>query len=390
MNKISILMPTYNDCDTICETLDSLINQTYDNWELVIIDDGSKDDTKLIVEEYKKNNDTNNKIKYIYQKNQDQLLAIINGLKHISGDYIYILHSDDLLFDNNTLMRAALYLDTHPDIDGIIGDLTIIDGESNIKGTQQILPYINKKRIPAIQLLWLGRNLYVDFAFHRSEPFLKKVFNNYLEWDQPFWLNISVDKVSMLNITKVDFSFLKYRIYEGNYANEEVGKLCLIMGEIRTATQLMAHYNIPFYKLQYFFFRVFVHLKIFKLFHPIYQKKETKNKGKVIDFIISKRYPNGYSDNLFLNSLSKFYRKKVNRCIDFDSIYNGEDIYKGNGFRIFNKKLLKNELDKFYIMFMGEMCQGFNEIVVSKKNLGKAETVAKFLCIYPFVKIRSK
>lgn len=390
MKKISVLMPTYNDADTICETIDSLIVQSYDNWELIIIDDGSKDNTKEVVEKYKKKKDTENKIKYFYQENQDQLIAIINGLKHVTGDYIYILHSDDLLYDENTFMRAALYLDTHPDIDGILGNLTIIDKDSKITGTQNVLPYLNKKRIPAIQLLWLGRNLYVDFAFHRKETFIKKVYHNYLIWDQPFWLNINDDEVSMLNIEKVDFSFLKYRIYDGNYANEEVGKLCLIMGEIRTATQLMAHYNIPFYKLQYFFFRVFVHLKIFKWFHPIYQRKTTVNKSNVINFIISKRYPNGYSDNIFLNSLSKFYSKNIKRCIDFDSMYNGEDIYQGNGFRIFNKKILNNELDDFYIKFMGEMSQGFDEIVVSKENSSKAEDVTKFLCIYPFVKIRSK
>lgn len=390
MNKISVLMPTYNDADTILETLDSLVVQKYDNWELIIIDDGSSDDTKTVIEKYKKQKDKKNKIKYVYQENKDQLLAIINGLDYVTGDYIYILHSDDLLYDEETFSKAIDYLDKHPEIDGILGDLTIIDNKSNITGVQKVLPYLNKKRIPAIQLLWLGRNLYVDFAFHRKEAFLKHVYNNYLIWDQPFWLNINDNGVSMLNIHKVDFSFLKYRIYEGNYANNEVGMLCLIMGELRTTSELMAHYNIPLYKIQYFFYRVFVHLNIFKFFHPVYTSKKTKNRGSVINYIISKRYPNGYSDNLFLNSLSKFYNKKNNRSIDFDYLYNGEEIYQGNGFRIFNKKLLNNELDDFYIKFMGEMSQGFSEIIVSKKNYEKAYNVTKFLCIYPFVKIRRK
>jgi len=47
--KISVIMPTYNDSDSIVETLDSLKNQTYNNWELIIIDDGSSDNTKEIV-----------------------------------------------------------------------------------------------------------------------------------------------------------------------------------------------------------------------------------------------------------------------------------------------------------------------------------------------------
>lgn len=383
-------MPSYNDADSIIETLDSLIVQKYENWELIIIDDGSSDNTEKVVSEYKRKKDKDNKIKYIYQENQDQLLAIINGLNYITGDYIYILHSDDLLYDCEVFNKAADYLEKHKDADAIIGDLTIIDENSKVTGVQKVLPYLNKKRIPAIQLLWLGRNLYVDFAFHRKDAFMKTVYTNYLVWDKPFWFD-SFDEVKMLNVKKVDFSFLKYRIYPGNYANEEVGKLCLINGELRTATELMKFYNIPFYKIQYFFFRVFCHLNLFKIFVPIYQNKETKNKAEVVEFIINKRYDDGYNNNLFFKSLVFFYRNEKNRTIDFDEIYNGSDpIYLGNSFRIFNKQLVSNTLPKLYMDMFKEMELGFNEIIVSEKNKEKAENLTKFLCIYPFVRIRGK
>jgi glycosyltransferase involved in cell wall biosynthesis len=197
MKKISVLMPSYNDADSIIETLDSLIVQKYENWELIIIDDGSSDNTEKVVSEYKRKKDKDNKIKYIYQENQDQLLAIINGLNYITGDYIYILHSDDLLYDCEVFNKAVDYLEKHKDADAIIGDLTIIDENSKVTGVQKVLPYLNKKRIPAIQLLWLGRNLYVDFAFHRKDAFMKTVYTNYLVWDKPFWFD-SFDEVKML------------------------------------------------------------------------------------------------------------------------------------------------------------------------------------------------
>ena len=95
--KISILMPTYNDADTIKETLDSVFQQTYKDWEIIIVDDGSTDNTKKVIEQYKKNNDKDNRIIYVKQKNADQLNAILNGINYITGDYISILHSDDLL-----------------------------------------------------------------------------------------------------------------------------------------------------------------------------------------------------------------------------------------------------------------------------------------------------
>lgn len=387
MKKISILMPTYNDADTIVESLNSLFIQQYYNWELIIIDDGSEDDTENVVKKYKKEKDIDDKIKYIKQENQDQLLALINGLNHITGDYVYILHSDDVLFDEFVFNKAIDYFENHQDIDGIIGDITIIDGNGNISGKQKLLPYLKRKKIPVLQLLWLGRNLYVDFAFQKVETFKKTAYNNYLTWNMPFWLCIG-DKVNILNIHKVNFCLFKYRIYEKNYANNEIGKLCLINGELRTATQLMHYYNIPCYKLQYFAYRVFCHLGLYRLFKPIYQNKETKNKYQVIDFILKKRYPEGYKKNMFLNSLAEFYRNNNDRLIDFDNLYNGKDpIYLGNSFRLFNKQLVAGTLPKIYNNIFKEMQKGFSKIIVSKKNEEKALDLIKFLCIFPFVEV---
>lgn len=387
MKKISVLMPTYNDSDTITQSLDSLIMQNYHNWELIIINDGSSDDTEEVIKKYKEEKDQDNQIKYIKQQNKDQLLALINGLDYATGDYIYILHSDDLLYDKYVFDKAINYLDNHKDIDGIIGDLTIIDGNGNITGKQKLYPYLKRKKVPATQLLWLGRNIYVDFAFQKIETFKKFAYNNYLTWNMPFWLYMG-DKVEMLNLHKVDFCFFKYRVYESNYANNEVGKLCLINGELRTATELMHYYNIPFYKLQYFIYRVFCHFGLYRIFTPIYQNKETKNKYKVIEFILNKRYPEGYKNYAFLDALAEFYKQDKNRTIDFDKLYNGKDpIYLGNNFRMFNKQLIAGNLPKLYNDIFKEMKKGFNQIMVTEENKEKALNLTKFLCIYPFVKI---
>lgn len=99
--KISVLTPSYNDAISIKKTLDSLLMQTYTDWESIIIDDGSTDDTRKIIEEYKKEKGLEDKIKYIYQENKDQLNAILNGLQYVNGDYIFTLHSDDLLPDKD-------------------------------------------------------------------------------------------------------------------------------------------------------------------------------------------------------------------------------------------------------------------------------------------------
>lgn len=64
---VSIIVPCFNQAHFLPETLDSLLNQTYQNWECIIVDDGSTDDTKKIAEEYEKRDD---RFRYIYQENK--------------------------------------------------------------------------------------------------------------------------------------------------------------------------------------------------------------------------------------------------------------------------------------------------------------------------------
>ncbi len=388
--KISIIMPTYNDAKSICETLDSVIEQTYQNWELIIVDDGSKDETRSVIKSYKKAHKNDNRIQYVYQKNTDQLKAIIHGMDYISGDYIYILHSDDLLATKMVFERAVQYLEKYTEVDAIIGDLIVIDENSKITGRQEVLSYLKKEKTPAIQLLWLGRNLYVDFAFHRKKFFFENVKENYLTWNTPFWLNTS-DSLSMLNVKKVDFEFIKYRVHSGNYINNDIGKLNVINGELRTVTRLMKYYDIPNYKKQFYIFRIFNRLNFLQIYKPLYKKREFTNKAEVLDFIIRKRFSNGYNDNCFLKSLVSFYENFHSRKIYFKDIYNNEIIYKGNEMRQFNKELIDNKLPNLYLSIFKEMQVGFDEIIVkTEEEKEKAINLTKFLCIYPFVKVTKK
>lgn len=388
--KISIIMPTYNDSESIIETFDSVISQTYNNYELVIVDDGSKDETKNIVSKYIEDNKLEGKFKYIYQDNEDQLRAIINGLNYITGDYIFVLHSDDLLASNDMLDKSIAYMEENPNLDAIIGQLLVIDENSNLTGNIKINKYINKESTIANQLLWLGRNLYSDVGFYRKEVYLSKVKENYLRWNTPFWL-CTTNECKMLNVETVPFDFIKYRIHSGNYINNEIGKLNVINGEIRTVSRIMKYYSIPCYKFQYFIFRLFTKSKLTKLYKIFYKKKETKNKSDIIEFVLNKRFNNEYKNNIFLNSLYEFYKKDNKRSINFKDIYNGEIIYEGNQMRKFNNELIKNELPNLYINIMKEMEKGFNEIIVDNDlDYDKALNLTKFMCIYPYVNIVKK
>lgn len=94
-NKISVCIPTYNKSGTIEYTLRSVINQSYEDWELIVIDDSNNELTEIVLKKFSKN-DT--RIKYFRNKERLGLVKNWNEcIRQASYDYIYILHHDDFL-----------------------------------------------------------------------------------------------------------------------------------------------------------------------------------------------------------------------------------------------------------------------------------------------------
>lgn len=380
--KVSIITPTYNDAETIISTINSIVKQSLENWEWIVINDGSTDNTEEIILENITKLNIQDKTKYIYKNNSDQLNAIIKGLDFIHGDYIFILHSDDILPDDIFLERCVTYMESNKNVDGIFGDLLLIDKLGRTIGIQSVRKYKKEINNNVLLLLWLGRNLYSDVGFHRRESFVTSIKYNYLTWNLPLWLDTRSNKISNLNYKNVDWPMLKYRIHDGNYINNRVGKMNVINGEMRTAVELMKHYDIKFYKLQYYIFRFLNKIKKNVVYRPIYSSRETRNKYNVIKFIIDKRYKNGFEGNVLAKSIMNFYKKKSNRVIEFDSIPSKEDVYYGSDIRRFNEKMITYELGSFYDKILDEMQLGFKEIVVNNEEEEKImQDILKFLCI---------
>lgn len=94
----SVIIPTYNREGFISQSINSVINQDYKNWELIIIDDGSTDNTRELINEYIKKD---SRIKYFYQKNSERSIARNNGVKYATGEWICFLDSDDVFKTNH-------------------------------------------------------------------------------------------------------------------------------------------------------------------------------------------------------------------------------------------------------------------------------------------------
>lgn len=115
---VSIIIPAFNYAEYISETIKSVQAQTYAEWECLIVDDGSTDETARIVAEFAR---ADSRIQYIYQKNQGLAATRNNGIKLAKGDYIQFLDADDLL-EKNKLRTHTTFLDENPQIDICYGD----------------------------------------------------------------------------------------------------------------------------------------------------------------------------------------------------------------------------------------------------------------------------
>jgi glycosyltransferase involved in cell wall biosynthesis len=95
--KVSFIMPVYNAADYLRQNVDSILNQDYQNIEVILVDDGSSDDSAIIIKEYMKNDD---RVVGLFQENSGAPAARNKGMDYATGDYIQFVDSDDYLADN--------------------------------------------------------------------------------------------------------------------------------------------------------------------------------------------------------------------------------------------------------------------------------------------------
>ena len=121
--KVSIIVPVYNRHHLITDAVESVLDQSYQNWELLLIDDGSTDDTAVVCKEFAK---CHERIHYFYQENKGPYAARNKGLDAATGDYIAFLDSDDM-WCRHHLSSSVEFLEKYQNIDIVFGALKRID-----------------------------------------------------------------------------------------------------------------------------------------------------------------------------------------------------------------------------------------------------------------------
>ncbi|MCF6279735.1 MAG: glycosyltransferase [Flavobacteriaceae bacterium] len=177
MKKVSIIVPCYNQAKYLSEALESLAQQTYDDWECIIINDGSKDNTREIAQKWV---DKDERFKYIETANGGVSKARNIGIKKAIGEYILPLDADDKI--HNTYIEKALnIIQNNPELKLVYCEAAMF-GVANRKWN---LPKYSYKKL-------LVKNMIFTSALYRKKEY--ELVGGYTEGilfeDWNFWLKL--------------------------------------------------------------------------------------------------------------------------------------------------------------------------------------------------------
>jgi glycosyltransferase len=162
--KISIITVVYNAEPYIKDCIESVINQSYQPIEYIIIDGGSTDQTLNIIEKYKQN-----VTHLVSEKDQGLYDAINKGIKLASGGVIGLLNADDLLVGSHVVAEIAKAFAAQPDIQAVYGDLNYVTADKRKvvrqwRSQQADLKDLEKGWMPAHPTLYLKRELFKSYG----------------------------------------------------------------------------------------------------------------------------------------------------------------------------------------------------------------------------------
>jgi glycosyltransferase involved in cell wall biosynthesis len=125
--KVSVIVPCYNGEKYVAEAIDSVLSQTYHNFEILAVNDGSTDGTRNILHRYK---DSIRILEHENRVNRGQAASLNLALRESNGEYIAILNQDDL-WQPEKIQKQVAFLEDHPDIGLVYANGLIIDENGN-------------------------------------------------------------------------------------------------------------------------------------------------------------------------------------------------------------------------------------------------------------------
>ena len=162
--RVSVIIPAYNAADFIGQALESVLAQTYDDYEIIVVDDGSTDETQAVVEPYRDN------IRYHYQENQGVSLARNQGLALARGELIAWLDSDDFFYPDKLAKQVAIF-DQQPFVGMVHSGWNMVNEKGQVFAEQTLWEHFSILDIEA----WLVHGIVLPSAMMFRRPWLEEV-----------------------------------------------------------------------------------------------------------------------------------------------------------------------------------------------------------------------
>jgi glycosyltransferase involved in cell wall biosynthesis len=209
---VSVIMPAFNYARYISESLESLRAQTFADWECIVVDDGSTDDTANVVQKIVANDA---RIRYIHQANRGQPAARNNAFRNSRGKYFQFLDADDLL-ESQKFERQVAYLESHPDVDLVYGEARYFRTEN--PGERRFALTDDRPWMPNIS----GRGKEITLALVRA---------NIMAIECPLFRRRVIDDVGLMDesLVRADDFFLRCAISGKHFQYEPMpGTMSLV------------------------------------------------------------------------------------------------------------------------------------------------------------------
>lgn len=246
MNKLrlSVVTPAYNASAYIEILLKSVAEQTYDNIEHIVIDDGSKDEgaTIEVIKKYPK-------VQWWTRPNKGQYATLNEGVRKATGDFIVIICADDLFARNDMVERMMEQLNHHPDWNFICGDTEIVDENGTFK-----------RFWPTAGGYWLPKALwkFCVYAPHCSLFASRKtLFENDLFFDES--MKFASDRDWLIRLHKASRSFGYVPISVAQYREHSSSQTSTLNQDLKTRENKLVnvrhHLNFSVIRLVTFYLR---------------------------------------------------------------------------------------------------------------------------------------
>ncbi len=156
--KFSIVTVCYNAGEKLAETIRTALRQTYDNFEIIIKDGMSTDNSLSLVEQ-------NAKIKTYVTKDKGIYDAMNEALKYATGDYVYFLNCGDSFYDENVLGNVAKYIEAHSHIGIYYGDTFKESTNSLVPMPKKVTAFTCFRNIPCHQACFYHKSLFMERGY---------------------------------------------------------------------------------------------------------------------------------------------------------------------------------------------------------------------------------